>query len=131
MEEPLKMHVSSVPLVSGDKAFCGTSAVGCCAFDLQTLKPIWDMKSTMGKAIVSTVQYRGPQVTMEASPVIVNGQLICAGVDGVLYAVNPVDGKVLARFDVGSPLLGTPAFADGHLFVPDYSGRILVFSLAR
>ena len=49
----------------------------------------------------------------------------------VFYAINLPDGKVLARFDVGSPLLGTPAFIDGHLYVPDYSGRVLVFSLAR
>ena len=131
METPIKMHVSSVPLIADNMAFCGTSAVGCCAFDLQTLKPLWDMKTTMGKAILSTIQYRGPQVTMEASPVMVDGRLICAGVDGVLYAVNPPDGKVLARFDVGSPLLGTPAFAGGHLYVPDYSGRVLVFSMAR
>ena len=129
METPVKMHVASVPLVSGDMAFCGTSAVGCCAFNLQSLKPIWDMKETMGKAILSTIQYRGPQITMEASPVMVDGRLICAGVDGVLYAVNPSDGKVLARFDIGSPLLATPAFIDGRLYVPDYSGRILVFSL--
>ena len=129
MAKPVKMHVASVPLFSGNVAFCGTSAVGCCAFDLQTLKPIWDMKETMKKAILSTIQYRGPQITMEASPVMVDGRLICAGVDGVLYAVNPADGKVLARFDVGCPLLGTPVFADGRLFVPDYSGRILVFSL--
>ena len=126
-----KPESASVPLVSGNMAFCGTSAVGCCAFDLQSMKPIWDMKTTMGKSILSTIQYRGPQVTMEASPVMVNGQLVCAGADGVLYAVNPADGKVLAHFDVGSPLLGTPALADGRLFVPDYAGRILVFSLAR
>ncbi len=129
MEKPVKMHVSSIPLVADNMVFCGTSAVGCCAFDLQTLKPFWDMKETMGKSILSTVQYRGPQVTMEASPVMVDGQLICAGADGVLYAVNPLDGKILARFDVGSPLLGTPAFADGRLYVPDYSGRVLLFSV--
>jgi len=129
MEQLVKMPVSSIPVQSNNMAFCGTSEVGCCAFDLQSLKPIWDMKATMGKSILSTVQYRGPQILMEASPVMVDGRLICAGGDGVLYAVNPADGKVIARFDVGCPLLGTPAFADGRLFVPDYSGRILVFSL--
>ncbi len=129
MEKPVKMPVASIPIQSDNMAFCGTSEVGCCAFDLQSLKPIWDMKATMGKSILSTVQYRGPQILMEASPVMVDGRLICAGADGVLYAVNPADGKVLASFDVGCPLLGTPAFADGRLFVPDYSGRILVFSL--
>ena len=129
METPVSMAVSSVPLTFGDMAFCGTFRVGCCAFDLKTLKAVWDMKDTMGKAILSTVQYSGPQITMEASPVMVDGNLVCAGADGVLYALNPADGKVLARFDVGSPLLATPVFADGRLFVPDYSGRILVFSL--
>ncbi|MBQ7652124.1 MAG: PQQ-binding-like beta-propeller repeat protein, partial [Victivallales bacterium] len=129
METPVSMSVSSVPLVVGDMAFCGASMVGCCAFDLKTLKPLWNMKDTIRKSILSTIQYRGPQNLMEASPVMADGKLICAGADGVLYAVSPADGKVLAIFDVGSPLLGTPAFADGRLYVPDYSGRILVFSL--
>ena len=129
MEKPVSMSVSSVPLVFGDMAFCGASMVGCCAFDLKTLKPLWDMKDTMKNSILSTIQYRGPQILMEASPVMADGKLICAGADGVLYAINPADGKVLAQFDVASPLLGTPAFVDGRLYVPDYSGRILVFSL--
>ena len=67
---------------------------------------------------------------MEASPVMADGKLICAGADGVLYAVNPSDGKVLAQLDVGCPLLGTPVFVDERLYVPDYSGRILVFALS-
>ena len=130
MEKPVSMSVSSVPLVFGDMAFCGTSMVGCCAFDLKTLKPLWDMKETMRNSILSTIQYRGPQILMEASPVMADGKLICAGADGVLYAVNPSDGKVLAQLDVGCPLLGTPVFVDERLYVPDYSGRILVFALS-
>ncbi|MBR4675798.1 MAG: PQQ-binding-like beta-propeller repeat protein [Victivallales bacterium] len=131
MEPFVKMHTASIPLVTDDMVFCGASEVGCCAFDARTLTLRWDMKETMGASILSTVQYRGPQVQMEASPLIVDGRLICAGADGILYAVNPADGKVLARFDVGAPLIGTPAWADGHLYVPDYTGRILVFSLER
>jgi hypothetical protein len=130
-ESPIRMSVSSIPLVSDNIAFSGASALGCVAFDLQNLKLIWNMKNTIGNSILSTVQYRGPQVSMEASPIMIDGRLVCAGADGVLYAVNPADGKLLDRFDVGSPLIGTPVFVDGRLFVPDYSGRILVFSLTK
>ena len=129
MDPLVKMPVSSVPLIVGDMAFCGTSEVGCCGLDLKTLAVKWDMRDTMFNSILSTVQYRGPQIIMEASPIMVDGRLICAGGDGYLYALNPADGKVLANFKVGAPLLATPAFADGRLYVPDYTGRILVFSI--
>ncbi len=131
MEPLVKMPVSSIPLIAGDMAFCGTSEVGCCGLDLKTLAVKWDMRDTMFNSILSTVQYRGPQIIVESSPIMVDGRLICAGGDGYVYALNPADGKVLANFNCGAPFLGTPAFADGRLYVPDYAGRILVFSIKK
>ena len=83
MEPLVKMHTASVPLVLDNTVFCGTSEVGCCAFDAKTLTVLWDMKDTMKCSILSTVQYRGPQILMEAlqeyEPYLKNPPTIISG----------------------------------------------------
>lgn len=129
MEKPERLSTASRPLVSNGTAYSGASMVGLCAVDLATMKTKWTLASVMKNSILSTVQYHGPDKIMEASPIMADGKLICAGGDGIIYIVNPEDGKILDSFDSGAPLLGAPTYKNGKLFITDYAGRLLQFSM--
>lgn len=61
-------------------------------------------------------------------------QLLLPGWNGILYAINPENGKQSWRFDAGMPLRATPlvvedaiyvAAGNGNLSALDFSGRLL------
>jgi outer membrane protein assembly factor BamB len=53
-----------------------------------------------------------------ASPILVNGNVIAAGEDGVVYVFEAATKfKLLAKNQLGEPIMATPAVADGRLFV--------------
>jgi outer membrane protein assembly factor BamB len=50
-------------------------------------------------------------------PFLVNGVVYLSSDLGYLYALRASDGKTLWRFRAGSPFVGQPVFANGHLYV--------------
>ena len=77
-------------------------------------------------AATGTVVYRsrleapGPYY---ASPVVANGHLIFASGDGVVTVVDAGDKlKVLARNDLGEPLMASPAVVNGVIYIRTASG---------
>lgn len=63
-----------------------------------------------------------------ASPVYGDGKIYLAGENGfVVVLKNSPEYEVLARNDLGDPILGTPAIADGRLFIRTRN-RLFCFS---
>ncbi len=129
MEKPERLFTSSAPLVCNGMAYCGADLCGVLAVDLATLERKWDAKNHVRKALVGTVQYRGQMTTAEASPIMVGDKLLAAACDGFLYFFDPQSGTCLDSFEVGSPLLGSPKYAGGKIYVTDYAGRLLIFQM--
>ncbi|GAB4136712.1 MAG: hypothetical protein Tsb009_03850 [Planctomycetaceae bacterium] len=75
-------------------------------FDTKTGKPIRGPKR-----IGNTCQYF-------ASPVYGDGKIYVAGDNGIVVVLKDSPNyEVLAKNDMGEPILGTPAIADGRLFI--------------
>lgn len=129
MAKSQTLSTSSRPLVADGTIYCGATTAGLCAIDLETLTTKWTLANTIKNSLLATVQYRGCTKLMEASPIMVNGKLVCAGGDGVIYIVNPADGSLIDSYNTGAPLLGTPLYKDGKLYIADYAGRILQFAV--
>ncbi len=67
-----------------------------------------------------------------ATPVIANGHLYAVNQDGVLQVVQlPKDdakGTIVARYEMGEPVYGSPAIGEGALYVP---GEKHLFKFAK
>jgi hypothetical protein len=66
-----------------------------------------------------------------ASPVVSDGFVVGAEMDGTVRAVAADTGAVVWQVALGSSVQGTPAIAGGRVFVPTLAGNIVALSLAE
>jgi outer membrane protein assembly factor BamB len=65
-----------------------------------------------------------------ASPVVADGFVITADLDGSVRATRAENGELAWQVALGSPVQGTPAIARGRVFVPTVSNGLLAIRLA-
>lgn len=107
-------HVPSPILVGGRLYTVGDTGIATC-LDAETGKLIW--------------QKRLPD-RFSASPVEAGGLLYFPGESGVTYVVRAADWfEVVARNDLGSPILASPAVAGGRLLLRTQDELVCIGSL--
>ena len=95
---------SAQPVISGKVAYIATVNKGVLAFDLETKTILWERE--VGGALVGTAPYAGVgSKTVEGTPILSNGKLIFGASDGYLYAIDPANGAVLKKQNVGAPVV--------------------------
>jgi outer membrane protein assembly factor BamB len=98
-------HVVSPLVASGRILFVKSGGISNC-FDAGTGRPVWEKKRI------------GNEGTHLASPVFGDGKIYVAGQNGfVVVLEDGADLKVLAKNDMGEAIIGTPAIADGRLYI--------------
>ncbi|MES1165623.1 MAG: PQQ-binding-like beta-propeller repeat protein, partial [Verrucomicrobiota bacterium] len=65
-----------------------------------------------------------------ASPVVSDGFLVSAALDGTVSALEAESGRIVWRAVLGSAVQGTPAAASGRVFVPTAGNTIVALGLA-
>jgi outer membrane protein assembly factor BamB len=127
---PYDLQVASTLLVTGRMIVTGTSAEGLVAYDRYSMKEIWKVKT--GPSLVYTAPYSKPYAsTVETSPVMIDEMIVFGASDGFLYAVGQESGRVIAKINMGAPLLNRVYVADNVMFAGDFSGNISCFSLQK
>lgn len=98
-------HVVSPLVVNGRMLFIKAGGLSSC-YDTRNGEPIWEKKRI------------GNDGGYLASPVYGAGKIYVAGQNGVVVVLK--DGpelKVLSKNDMGESIIGTPAIADGRLYI--------------
>ncbi len=96
----------SSPLVSGNRLFVVKSGGLSSCFDITQGKTLWEKQR---------IRNFGDYY---ASPVAADGKIYVAGKNGfVVVLADAPELKILAKNDMGSDILATPAIADGRLFI--------------
>ena len=95
------------------------------------LKMRWNTGKATGKSKLATVQYNpGGINTVEAAPLVLDNEIVCAHTCGKLYRLARKSGKILGELDLGSPLLSSPVkLGKDHLMINDFAGRIFIFDI--
>jgi len=120
------LQVASTPLITDKMIVVGTATDGMVAFDRNTMTELWKTKT--GSSLIYTSPYSKPfAATVEASPVWVGKLIVFGASDGFLYVVNPTNGTVVQKIELGSPILGSACVIDKSVFVADFSGNIYKF----
>ena len=98
------------------------------AVNLKTLKLEWNF-ANVGGALVSSTPYTKPGTKQVQGGVIeLNGCLYFGGMDGAVYKLDK-QGKLVAKTEIGSPILASPAAYEGSLIVVDFSGNVTKITL--
>ncbi len=125
-ETEYNLTVSTKPLITNDLLIMGTRNNGLVAFNRYTGKEVW--KVMTGDALIYTSPYSKPEShTVETSPVLVNESIIFGASDGFVYWVDPEDGTLIEKFEVGAPVFGAVAPYLNGFFVADFGGNIYRF----
>ena len=128
-ELPMKVDVTSTPLVTDSEIIFGTSDSGLVAIDKETLEPKWNYQT--GTSLVFTGPYTlKPAASIETSPVS-NGNVVYVGAsDGAIYGIDKTKGTLLWKHETGAPVFATVALSGNMLFAVDLSGNVYAFGAA-
>ena len=74
--------------------------------------------------------HHGGANTVEAAPLVLDNEIVCAHTCGKLYRLARKSGKILGELDLGSPLLSSPVkLGKDRLMINDFAGRLFIFDI--
>lgn len=125
-ELPMKVDVTSTPLLTDNAIVFGSSTDGLIAIDRETFDILWT--TPLQDALIYTAPYTRPvSATVETSPIMAGGRIYATASDGTLYGINPADGKTTWSYPTGAPIFSSPAVSGNALVVTDFGGNIYIF----
>ena len=71
-----------------------------------------------------------PNVQMAADPEVVDGQIMLCFKSGQVMFLNPNDGQIERRFDVGQPIVNRPLMTDSQMIFSGSDGTVHIVNLA-
>lgn len=98
----------------GDEIVCTSTSSG---------KTLWTRK------LPGNLEKRGGH--LGAPPILAEGDLFIAAVDGSVLRLRPEDGSIKATYQVGSELRFSPVVVDGRLYVSTQDGKIVCLKLSQ
>ncbi|MBR8535874.1 PQQ-binding-like beta-propeller repeat protein [Carboxylicivirga sediminis] len=128
VETPYDLQVATKPIVYNGLIIFGTSGDGIVAYDIQRGDEVWHINT--GEALFYTAPYSSPKSqTVESAPELINGEIFFGASDGCLYRVNPIDGTVIQKFELGAPILAPVASFDKGFIISDFGGNVYSFEV--
>lgn len=103
-------RLTDCAIAHGKTFFASTAGTVTCV-DLRTGKDVWSTKTSSAAPI-------------QAAPLVANGVVYVGDSVGRLLGLAVDTGEQLWEADIASPVLASPAIADGWLFVPAAGGLI-------
>ena len=128
-ETPFNLQSSTKPLLINNKIIMGSAKEGLLAFNKETGEKIWQVKT--GESIFYTAPYsKFSTATVETPPVLIKNQIIFGASDGFLYVVNPKDGTIIQKINLGAPVFASVTSYLNGFFVADFGGSVYHFIFA-
>jgi outer membrane protein assembly factor BamB/predicted phosphodiesterase len=123
--------VMTAPKISDNLLVMPTSTNGIKAYDLQTLEEQWHFPT--GEALVYSSAYSSPDNhklvgTVESAVIEVKDKLVFGASDGYVYVLNKA-GKLLSKFNLGSPIFSDITVDGDLIYVADFAGNVSCFKL--
>jgi len=126
IETPYNLQASTKPLVTGKSIIMGSSRQGLIAFNKETGEEMWHLKT--GESLFYTAPYtKYSSLTVETPPVLIKDHVIFGASDGFLYVVNPENGEILQKINLGAPVLSAVTPYLNGFFVNDFGGNLYHF----
>lgn len=123
--------VMASPTLLDELLVMPTSTNGVKGYDPNTLAEKWHFPT--GEALVYTSPYSTPDQhklvgTVESSIVELQDKLLFGASDGYFYVLNRA-GKLLSKFNLGSPIFSEVTVDGECIYIADFAGKISCFKL--
>lgn len=140
--QPERVYSQIQPIISSGLMFIGTMQGNLYALDAATCAKQWSYKAggpilhavavDNGKIFfgsldgsVYAVDFSGNEVWKKkiinrvgfsVAPIVADNKILIGGQDGYFYALDPLTGNIVWKYNTGSPILMTAAFNNGKVF---------------
>jgi outer membrane protein assembly factor BamB len=122
------LKTMTAPVVTDKHIIVCTAANGMVAYDKTTKAIAWEF--VPGEAMFYSAPYSRPNAaTIEATPVRIGQQLYFGASDGYFYVLEEATGKLVAKYNLGSPVFAETAGSGNVIFTADFSGNVCAFTL--
>ncbi len=113
----------STPAVQDGAVVVGTPEGRIAAYEADTGRNLWSVAT--GEALGSFSAYTRGGSQVMSSPTIAERKVYAGSNDGRLYVIDLKTGKCLKNFDLGFPILSSPAVRGNTVYVARWDGVIL------
>ncbi len=129
-ETPYNLQVATKPLVTGNLIILGSSEKGLIAFNKETGLEMWRVKT--GESLFYSAPYsKFSSLTVETPPVLIRDHVVFGASDGYLYVVNPENGKIIKKTNLGAPVFSSVTPYLNGFFVTDFGGNVYRFLMGE
>lgn len=120
---------ATTPYTENGILYTGTTDRGVVAVDMESLELLWTFET--GRSLIYTSPYSNGDIATVDSAIVPMGEYLCFGAsDGGLYLIDK-KGKLIRKFDVGSPINQAPIAGDSFIITADFSGNITRYDIPR
>lgn len=120
-------HSATTPYAENGILYLGTTDRGVVAVDAESLEILWTFET--GRNLIYTSPYSSGDIATVDSAVVPAGKHLCFGAsDGELYLIDK-SGKLLQKYEVGSPINQAPVVGDRFIITADFSGNITRYDI--
>ncbi len=120
-------HSATTPYAENGILYLGTTDRGVVAVDAESLEILWTFET--GRNLIYTSPYSSGDIATVDSAVVPAGKHLCFGAsDGGLYLIDK-SGKLLQKYEVGSPINQAPVVGDRFIITADFSGNITRYDI--
>jgi len=117
---------AATPAYHTGMLFVGTQQGHLFALDAGTSNELWRFEGA--PSLIRATHYHGEIAAFPAAPVITPGVVWVTSPDGLLRALDVGTGALLWSYDVGVPIMASPAAAGEVLFVASFDGTVRALS---
>lgn len=124
--EDYSFSSSAQPVINNQIAYIPTADKGIIAFSLETKKLVWRFETNENILFTAPYKSKGSK-TVEATPVLDNGNLVFGANDGYVYILNAQTGELVNYYFAGSAVLGKAAVLQDKIYTGTFGGYMVCF----
>ena len=119
-------YVRASPAVYNGRVYTGGDDGNFYCLDADTGAEVWTVSA--GGFFPNYIS--SGEATPRSSPIVVNDRLYVGSLDGKVYCLDPDDGRKLYTYETGGPIFGSPAYADGTIYIASADSHMYALNAA-
>lgn len=115
----------TTPTAFGSLIIAGSGDGRMIAVNRNDGQPVWEFQCQ--ESIFAFSPYRTRMQALTGSPVVTEDIVYFGATDGFIYALHAANGRLQWKYNLGVPILSTPAIVGNALYTAAYDGNVYCF----
>jgi outer membrane protein assembly factor BamB len=118
----------AAPTVTQETVYVSSGSSGVTSLDTESGGINWIWQPQEEAVPFAFEPYARQQTAVISGSLLIDNALLVATTGGWIRVLSPIDGRLLASYAIGQPVLATPAHDMSNLYIADTSGCVRAYS---